>query len=155
MRRLSPRKHMHKISRLAPKEKIPYICTKLKRFAKRTSESLWTRVAALSDDRQGADLEQRFPWGSEPTDIQRAINAAQKRYKPKSYDGDVTLICVEPADLYDYSTQAGWDTLIKGKLQIISLPRRDAKHYFRHLFHEPFLTKLGNALKNVLEVSSL
>ena len=155
MRRLSPRKHMHKISRLAPKEKIPYICTKLKRFAKRTSESLWTRVAALSDDRQGADLEQRFPWGSEPTDIQRAIDAAQKRYKPKSYDGDVTLICVEPADLYDYSTQAGWDTLIKGKLQIISLPRLGAKYDFRHLFQEPYLTQLGNALKNVLEVSSL
>jgi len=150
LRRLSLRKHMREISRLEHEEKITYLYAKCKSIIKRIGRMPWIRLAAFSHERQSTGVQPRFPWESESSDIQKTIAVAYKRYKPKSYDGNVTFISVEPANAYEHWRHEGWDTLINGNLQIISLPRIGAKYDYENLFHEPYLTLLGNALRNVL-----
>lgn len=148
----SPRKYMLEISQLPFGEIVAYLFGRIGTAVRRPGRFLSTRLMVFPGIRQGAERKPKFPWKSESSNIEKSLAAAYKRYKPRSYDGNVTLIRVDSDKAYDPGAFAGWKALVKGSIDAINLPVVDAKNSYDHLFHEPYLSLLGDALRHVLAV---
>jgi len=81
--------------------------------------------------------------------VQAAIDLACLRYKPPRLEGDIVVVSVESPE----SADARWETMVAGKVERVSLPRLADRHDYQHVFHEPYLTLLADAIRGLLQTS--
>jgi amino acid adenylation domain-containing protein len=77
--------------------------------------------------------------------VQAAIDLACLRYKPPRLGGDIVIVSVESPEGVD----TRWETMVAGKLERVILPRRADRHDYQHVFHEPYLTLLADAIRDL------
>jgi hypothetical protein len=57
------------------------------------------------------------------------------------------FVAAEKGSSVDFAPEAGWEKLLQGRLTTISIPRLAAPYDYKHLFHEPYLSRLAEVLK--------
>ena len=98
----------------------------------------------MSKPRRALDVAAR----AGPSAVQAAIANASSGYRPMHLPGDVTLVSVESPDNAVAGTGMDWDDIVGGKVERIKLPRLEDRYEYKHLFHEPYLTQLADAVRS-------
>ena len=77
-----------------------------------------------------------------------ASRQIERRYRPKLYDGNVTLIC--PGSPHN---QLGWSQAVSGDLQLIEITIPDQDYHAAHLTKEPAVSELADKLRQLIDQS--
>ena len=81
-------------------------------------------------------------------DSHLASRQIERRYRPKPYDGNVTLIC--PGSPHN---QLGWGQAVSGELQIVEITVPDQDYHAAHLTTEPAVNELAGILRKLIDQS--
>jgi len=142
IRRLSIGKNWRELSRLSIRKGILSLRGKLARFYLWISGRLGQRLQIrLANPVRGSGSGLRQ--GSLRTvDYHKAV---EKRYRPRAYGGNMTLICLAVKE-----NQLGWKKIGGRALTIVRLTDQDGGYSNPHLVHEPYVKNLADEMSALL-----
>jgi acyl-coenzyme A synthetase/AMP-(fatty) acid ligase/thioesterase domain-containing protein/acyl carrier protein len=144
VRRLSVSKNWRELSRLSIKDRILSLRGKLTRYFLWVSGQLERHLQFRSEDRSRGS---GFSQGSLQTvDYYKEV---EKRYRPRTYGGNMTLVCLDVKE-----NQLGWEKVGGRNLKIVRLTDQDSGYSNPHLVHEPYVKSLADALSALLNDQS-
>lgn len=130
-------KHLHKLSRKSPREKIAHLAVLMGRSVTRTWASL-SRAGSWVRLRRGDETT------APATTVREANYRAERRYRARSFDA--------PAVLFYAGTphnHLGWLKIMQRSLRVVVLPEAGAGDH--HLLQPPHVGRLAEALHALLQ----
>jgi amino acid adenylation domain-containing protein len=142
-RRLNIGKNWRELSQLPVPDRLLSLGGKLIRLSRWTTAPIRQRIMFLKAKLFLESDRQLRRNSFETTEFHRQL---QERYRPRAYNGDMVLICVEVR-----KNQLGWKKIGGNGLKIVQLNRRDDEYGNFHLIEVPFVQSLADELNKLLE----
>lgn len=141
-RRLRIKENWRDFLQMSMRESLLSLAGKLHRFSRWGFARFRRRIQFGVARRSRASDPQFRQESLTITDFHRQL---EERYKPRTYGGKMTLICLDVRE-----NQLGWKRIGRHGLKIVQLARQDSRFTDPHLIDQPYVRDLAAELRKLL-----